>query len=385
MNTRMFRTGLALIAAAVSTLGVLAQSMPTPPEILSYEGFLTDASGIGLGASAATNYPVVFRIYDAPTAGRVLWTEQQTVTVSKGNFIVMLGEGTPFGSETRPSLSSVFVASVASDRYVEMTLNGVGTGGADITIAPRSRLTPSPYTFLARRARTADRLVNNFNAAVVQTSGSRVGINKANPTEALDVEGTVSATSVAATGSAQLGTTVSAQTLNGLGVTPIGGIIMWSGSIPPSGWALCDGQLVSGVQTPDLRGRFVVGAGAGDGLTARTPGQTGGEEMHTTTLVELPAHDHEANPPAATTTENGWHQHYYVSAWDSRGNPWFYSGEWYNQWSVRGGAWTERTSWVGNHSHIFDPPAFDTTPSGGGQPHNNLPPFYVLAFIMRVR
>ena len=51
-----------------------------------------------------------------------------------------------------------------------------------------------------------------------------------------------------------------------LGV-PIGGIIMWYGAINtiPSGYALCDGT--SG--TPDLRDRFVIGAG-----DTYTPGDT---------------------------------------------------------------------------------------------------------------
>lgn len=42
-------------------------------------------------------------------------------------------------------------------------------------------------------------------------------------------------------------------------VVPAGGIIMWSGSTAsiPSGWAICDGN--NG--TPDLRNRFVIGAG----------------------------------------------------------------------------------------------------------------------------
>jgi microcystin-dependent protein len=51
-----------------------------------------------------------------------------------------------------------------------------------------------------------------------------------------------------------------------VGATPIplGGIIMWSGSTPPTGWAVCDGSISNGVQTPDLRGRFVVGASTND-------------------------------------------------------------------------------------------------------------------------
>jgi hypothetical protein len=43
------------------------------------------------------------------------------------------------------------------------------------------------------------------------------------------------------------------------GGVPTGGIIMWSGTIAtiPAGWALCDGS--NG--TPDLRNRFIAGAG----------------------------------------------------------------------------------------------------------------------------
>ena len=45
----------------------------------------------------------------------------------------------------------------------------------------------------------------------------------------------------------------------GHGTIPLGGIIMWSGSTVPNGWALCDGRVVNGRTTPDLRGRFIVG------------------------------------------------------------------------------------------------------------------------------
>src|SRR3990172_3920103 len=58
---------------------------------------------------------------------------------------------------------------------------------------------------------------------------------------------------------------------------PSGGIILWSGPADqiPSGWALCDGA--NG--TPDLRDRFVVGAGGGYEI-----GATGGEAKHPLTI-----------------------------------------------------------------------------------------------------
>jgi microcystin-dependent protein len=52
--------------------------------------------------------------------------------------------------------------------------------------------------------------------------------------------------------------TATAYDFVGFGTIPLGGIIMWSGTIIPTGWALCDGRAVNGKTTPDLRGRFVV-------------------------------------------------------------------------------------------------------------------------------
>lgn len=57
---------------------------------------------------------------------------------------------------------------------------------------------------------------------------------------------------------------------------PKGAVIMWSGEDVPAGWGLCDGTNGS----PDLRGRFVLGAGQGDGLTSRNlKGKGGGESQ----------------------------------------------------------------------------------------------------------
>lgn len=68
---------------------------------------------------------------------------------------------------------------------------------------------------------------------------------------------------------------------------PIGGIIMWSGATSsiPSGWKLCDGTS----PTPDLRGRFVVGASAGGGYAVA---DTGGSDQVTLTEAQLATHSH---------------------------------------------------------------------------------------------
>jgi hypothetical protein len=75
------------------------------------------------------------------------------------------------------------------------------------------------------------------------------------------------------------------------GLIPPGGIIAWSGSEAsiPSGWFLCNGSN----STPDLRSRFIVGAGTG---SAYAVGGTGGSAdsvvvTHTHTVSD-PGHAH---------------------------------------------------------------------------------------------
>src|SRR5262249_34779064 len=61
-------------------------------------------------------------------------------------------------------------------------------------------------------------------------------------------------------------------TITGQGAVPVGAIMMWSGDVKslPKGWVLCDG----GNETPDLRGRFIVGYSAQDvDYSAIKPGQ----------------------------------------------------------------------------------------------------------------
>ena len=70
--------------------------------------------------------------------------------------------------------------------------------------------------------------------------------------------------------------TLTATTLVGNGVVPVGGIIMWSGTIASlsssaPNFKLCDGN--NG--TPDLRNRFIIGANADDSGVAKSNVETG--------------------------------------------------------------------------------------------------------------
>jgi microcystin-dependent protein len=140
---------------------------------------------------------------------------------------------------------------------------------------------------------------------------------------------------------------------------PVGGIIMWSGTIAaiPSGWALCDG--LSG--TPDLRSRFVVGAGSSYAV-----GATGGADSVTLTTAQLPAHSH-----TGTTGSAGNHNH---------GTGIFRSGSSFQVQTTAGSLHTTgNTDSDGAHTH-----SFTTNNTGSGNSHENRPPYYALAYIMRV-
>lgn len=79
------------------------------------------------------------------------------------------------------------------------------------------------------------------------------------------------------------------------GFIPRGGIIMWSGwaGEVPAGWVLCEGQEIDGKTVPDLRSRFIVGAGQGKGLSSYTLDTSGdGAETNTLTEDNIPEHNH---------------------------------------------------------------------------------------------
>lgn len=95
-------------------------------------------------------------------------------------------------------------------------------------------------------------------------------------------------------------------------IMPLGVILIWYGSenCIPRGWVVCNGQTYNGYVTPDLRGRFILGAGQGFGLTNRIPGQTGGEETVTLVLAQIPSHNHgDSGGNTTTTSTNGLHDH----------------------------------------------------------------------------
>jgi len=199
---------------------------------------------------------------------------------------------------------------------------------------------------------------------------------------------------------------------------PIGGIIMWSGAgfTLPSNWKLCDGT--NG--TPDLRGRFVLSSGQGSGLTARYVGQAGGAETVALIEEQMPQHSHGVT--ARTGNSSGiatdgshahWvddegHQHIQVGGGHTypgaSSTPIAaYTSAVYGNTNYRPSTSKEPTGvrvvthnipWessgpnitgtLHNHAITVSETAKGGTATATATAHENMPPFYVLAFIMRV-
>jgi microcystin-dependent protein len=161
-----------------------------------------------------------------------------------------------------------------------------------------------------------------------------------------------------------------------MGSTPyLGQIMMTSFNFAPKGWALCAGQLLPINQNtalfsvlgttyggdgqitfalPDLRGRVPLHTGSGFVL-----GQRAGEENHTLTSSELPAHGH-----AVTASANPANTASPIGAF------------------AAGGGNSNFAAASATNTFLAVPTVADT---GGSQPHPNLPPYLVISFVIALQ
>jgi microcystin-dependent protein len=212
--------------------------------------------------------------------------------------------------------------------------------------------------------------------------------------------------------------------------TIIGQIIMWPGVTPPTNWWWCAGDVISrtdfaslfgilgtafgagdGSTTfnlPDLRGRVPVGFGAGQPISA-----IGGEATHTLTNAELATHVHGVNDPGhvhgvvdpghthnisqsphAHGVSDPGHTHTFTNTVSGGSGIGLGSGislQSGNTGSATTGIGIQGANAnigiVGSASGVSIGGAatgISLTADGGGQPHNNLQPYMVLGFIIRL-
>jgi hypothetical protein len=271
MNKTKFVRMMVMAIAAV--VGLMAQAADTS---IAYQGVLKDAQG---GTIATLQQTVEFRLYKEATGGTALWGRSVAVLLdTNGLFNVSLEDGNGSALEGMKYEKLLDAIRAARSTTLYVGLNVVGSSGE---ISPRQKLLQVPYAAYAYDVESASGDFTVSGTAKIKD---------------LSVEGTATFKNVNFEGSTTFtkGATFNgnvsvsgSSSISGYGTIPVGGIIMWSGDSVPDGWALCDGN--NG--TPDLRGRFVMGAKK-TSYGYLDVGEKGGKDYIYLTAGQLPAHRH---------------------------------------------------------------------------------------------
>ena len=324
--------------ALIAALLCLAQSSlhAVVPQYLNYQGKVFDSAGMPLGATGTVTAPaaspinrkIIFRIYASASGGYTIWTEEQTATISLGEFSVVLGMGsqvsgiaaglpaspapTP-GSEglknnTNVPLSTVFAD--GTDRFLEIVVdNGDGSfGTSDLPINPRQQITSTGFAF---HARYADEITSSANMTVNTSTGAVTAKAITGTSITASGGGTITGNHVGdgAQLTALAGANITAGTVPSAALVaavqqalcPPGTVVAYMGTTAPAGWLLCNGASVSrstyaslyavignasgsadanSFNVPDFRGRFLRGwdnaIGRDPDRASRTAMATGG-------------------------------------------------------------------------------------------------------------
>jgi len=238
-----------------------------------------------------------FKFYSEPTGGTALWESgTQSVKVSSGIFTYVIKPGS--------------VDWRNKDIYLEIVID-------NNVLEPREKLLAVPYSLHSNTTEAAT-VTEEADFSVTVGNKKQFFVDK-NNAKFIDEKGIE------------------------FYMVPKGAIIIWSGSADkiPTGWALCDGT--NG--TPDLRGKFVLGAVSETG-NKYSVGKSGGEEEHTLTIEEMPNHSHD-----------------------------YYTGR---------GESTVMSGYIANAEINKVYQTLHTNSVGNSKSHNNMPPYYSLCYIMRV-
>jgi microcystin-dependent protein len=158
-------------------------------------------------------------------------------------------------------------------------------------------------------------------------------------------------------------------------------IKLFAGNFAPRNWAFCNGQIMSIVQNtalfsilgttfggngqttfalPDFRGRVPVGTGQGPGLSNRDLGEVAGTETVTLLTTEMPAHNHVIAANASAGALSVPTSNYVAGGQDATANP--------------------IPTYASTASTSLNAASLSTT--GGSQPHNNMPPYLGMSYII---
>ena len=195
---------LSIIALCVLQSAQAQTITSAVPGYISYQGRALDATGAVVGAGTPVNRTVTFRVWDHATnvlATDLLYSEQQTVTISDGEFSVLIGQGvatvgSTFGyTEAGKGLPTVKISDVGvfggASRYLGVTIDD-GTAAVDNEITPRQQIVSSAF---AIRAKFAEQLGSNGNTALTALDTGNIGIGNTNPPALFTITGANTSTS----------------------------------------------------------------------------------------------------------------------------------------------------------------------------------------------
>jgi hypothetical protein len=195
-------------------------------------------------------------------------------------------------------------------------------------------LDPASYKFV----------LNDENDSLIWTADNLGGLNISPAFTGVPT----APTATGGTNTTQIATTAFVQ-LSATAAIPVGGIILWSGSVAtiPAGWLLCNGAY----STPNLADRFIIGAG-----NTYAPDAAGGSAD-----LVVPSHTHVLTDPGHLHTQTG-----YTSAVAQNNGA--------NQYPVI----TPYTLNTGSAFTGITMATAGVSPTGA-----NLPPYYALCYIIK--
>ncbi len=338
MNTKKMRMMVAMVCAAI---GLAVQAATTS---IAYQGVLKDAQG---GKIETLQQTVEFRLYNVATGGTALWGRSVAVLLDEnGLFNVSLEDDN--GSALEGAQYEKLVDAIHAARTLSLYV-GVYVKDSSGEISPRQKLLQVPYATYAYDVESAS---GDF-AVAGKASVKDLAVEGTATFKKVNIEGAATFTQgVTFNGNVSVD---SASSISGFGTIPVGGIIMWSGSSVPTGWALCDGN--NG--TPDLTGRFVMGATRAD-MYLSSDDKKGGSKTVTLTASNLPRHSH------------NYFGDDQLEGRDKDSNS--------TTVKVRDCPGYDATSQLSGSSRVYA-----TSATGDGQAFDITPLYYKLAYIMRVK
>ena len=161
LTTLLFATGISLAVAQDSA-----------PYFLSYQGRVTDGAGLAIGNSTPENRLVRFQIYSSATGGTPVYGEQQTTTISGGEFSVLIGNGQAISGVSGPSNNTALatILSNMSNNSLYLGVSVAASGGNFTTeISPRQQLVAGAFAF---RSKVAETVTNGGVTASMLATGA---------------------------------------------------------------------------------------------------------------------------------------------------------------------------------------------------------------------